>query len=149
MLKLNVRGSISPKLMLQWTQAKCSEKSISSPSTMSTRTMPPAILSAVSTESVTWEASALSPVMSRSTTISKVCHFCLSRSNVSLRSWTSPFTRTLTNPAFRAFSNTSLCSPLRRCTIGAGIWSRVLSGRLSTESTICWTVWRSTGLPHL
>ena len=82
--------------MLQWTQARCSEKSISSPPAMSTSTMPPAIFRALSTESATRLASALSPMTRRSTTISMLCHFCLSRTMFSERSRTSPFTRTRT-----------------------------------------------------
>src|SRR5512136_3092056 len=51
LLKLKVRGAISPRLTPQLTQAKCSEKSNSSPSTMETSTTPDPSLSAVSTES--------------------------------------------------------------------------------------------------
>ena len=85
LLKLKVRGSSSPRLMLQWTQANCSEKSSSSLSSTETSTTPPAILRAVSTESATRPRSALSPMTSLSTTISMVCHFFLFRSKVSER----------------------------------------------------------------
>ena len=149
LLKLKVRGSSSPMEMRQWTQAKCSEKSISSPPCTATRTTPPAILSALSTESATRPGSALSPTTRRSTTTSMVCHLFLSRSNVSERSRTSPLTRTRTYPAARASSKTSLCSPFRRLTIGAMIWILLSSGRARTASTICCTVCICTGRPQL
>ena len=57
---------ISPMLMPQWTQANCSENSMSSPSTGEMTTVPPAIFRALSVESARRLGSALSPITRRS-----------------------------------------------------------------------------------
>ena len=140
LLKLKVLGSISPMLTLQYTHEKASEKIISSFPEMSTNTIPPACFKAASVESLILTLSIFSVITSLSTTTSMSCHFCLSSSKFSLRSFISPFTRTRTKPDFLADSNTSLCSPFLLLTTGDNIWMRLEVGNPVIESTICWTV---------
>ena len=128
LLKLKVRGAISPRLIPQYTQAKCSENSDSSPSTTFTRTTPAPSLRAVSTESASRAALAPFSTCSLSTTTSTVCFLFLSSCSSSDKSWISPSTRTLTNPAFCRSLNVAWCSPFRSRTRGARIIILLPSG---------------------
>ena len=99
--------------------------------------MPLACFKAVSVESETLVLSIDLLTTNLSTTISMLCHFCLSNSIDSLRSLISPLTRTLMNPDFLAEAKMSLCSPFLLCTTGANIWIRLSFSIFNIESTIC------------
>ena len=87
----------------------------------------------------------------RSTTTSMVC--CSYRASfgvspiMSASSRTSPSMRARTYPCAARSASSDSYSPLRPRTTGASTWKRVPSGSLSTRSTICWGVWRSTRVP--
>ena len=135
-LNENILGvRISGKLKLHAGHAKSSLYGIVSlVSTLWINTVPPDILSAVSTES----ARRL-PIpdfkIRRSTTNSIECRLFLSSFISSSNERTSPSTRTLTKPSFFARSNTFSCVPFLPLTIGLN--TRIfVSISLSTFSTI-------------
>ena len=110
--------------------------------------MPPASLSAVSTESVS-RCLALALTASRSTTTSMVCFSCFFSFGGSVSGCTTPSTRARAKPLDCSSANRSTYSPLRPRITGASTWNRVPSSIASTRSTICCGVCRLIGRPQI